>query len=80
MIRHAKASECVIDLEAKGEVLLSVTDDGVGCGAAPEGNGLSGLRERLAANQLGLRFEEKANLGTASKLGTALTVVAVEHV
>ena len=80
VIRHAKASACVIDLEAQGEVLLRVTDDGVGCGSAPEGNGLSGLRERLAANQLDLRFEEKAKLGTASKLGTALSVVAVEHV
>ena len=45
IVRHAHASSCAIRLSASG---VEITDDGVG-GAAPPGNGLSGLRERVAA-------------------------------
>jgi two-component system sensor histidine kinase DesK len=45
IVRHAHASSCAIRLSASG---VDITDDGVG-GAAPPGNGLSGLRERVAA-------------------------------
>ena len=45
IVRHAHASSCAIRLTASG---VEITDDGVG-GAAPAGNGLSGLRERVAA-------------------------------
>jgi two-component system sensor histidine kinase DesK len=46
IVRHAHASSCAIRLSASG---VEITDDGVG-GAAPPGNGLSGLRERVAAS------------------------------
>jgi len=45
IVRHAHASSCAIRLSAS---CVEITDDGVG-GAAPPGNGLSGLRERVAA-------------------------------
>jgi two-component system sensor histidine kinase DesK len=45
IVRHAHASSCAIRLSASG---VEIADDGVG-GAAPPGNGLSGLRERVAA-------------------------------
>jgi two-component system sensor histidine kinase DesK len=46
--RHAHASTCHIGLEADEErVRLVIADDGVG-GNAPEGTGLTGLRERIA--------------------------------
>jgi len=43
--RHAKASRCSVNLSASS---VEITDDGVGTAAA-EGNGLKGLRERVAA-------------------------------
>ena len=43
--RHARASTCSVRLSASE---VEIGDDGVG-GSAPYGNGLSGLRERVAA-------------------------------
>jgi hypothetical protein len=45
IVRHAHASTCAIRLSASS---VEIVDDGVG-GTAPPGNGLSGLRERVAA-------------------------------
>jgi two-component system sensor histidine kinase DesK len=45
IVRHAQASSCAVRLSASS---VEIVDDGVG-GAAPPGNGLSGLRERVAA-------------------------------
>jgi two-component system, NarL family, sensor histidine kinase DesK len=45
VVRHAHASTCAIRLTADS---VEITDDGVGAAATP-GNGLSGLRERVAA-------------------------------
>jgi two-component system sensor histidine kinase DesK len=45
VVRHARASTCAIRLAADS---VEITDDGVG-GAATAGNGLTGLRERVAA-------------------------------
>jgi two-component system, NarL family, sensor histidine kinase DesK len=45
VVRHAHASACAIRLTADS---VEITDDGVGAAATP-GNGLSGLRERVAA-------------------------------
>jgi len=45
VVRHAHASSCAVRLSASS---VEIVDDGVG-GAAPPGNGLSGLRERVAA-------------------------------
>ncbi|MGY1749329.1 sensor histidine kinase [Modestobacter sp. SYSU DS0511] len=49
VLRHSDASDCTITLEREGgEVRLTVTNDGVTTDPGP-GNGLTGLRERLAA-------------------------------
>ena len=62
VLRHAEASRCELTLAlAGGELRLSLADDGRG-GAAPEGFGLSGMRERLAA--LGGRLERNGSAGT----------------
>jgi two-component system, NarL family, sensor histidine kinase DesK len=45
IVRHAHASTCAIRLSASS---VEIVDDGVG-GAAEPGNGLNGLRERVAA-------------------------------
>jgi two-component system, NarL family, sensor histidine kinase DesK len=45
IVRHAHASSCAVRLAASS---VEIVDDGVG-GAAGPGNGLSGLRERVAA-------------------------------
>jgi two-component system, NarL family, sensor histidine kinase DesK len=45
IVRHAHASTCAIRLSAAS---VEIVDDGVG-GAAEPGNGLNGLRERVAA-------------------------------
>jgi two-component system, NarL family, sensor histidine kinase DesK len=45
VIRHARASSCTARLSPSS---LEITDDGIGA-AAPAGNGLRGLRERVAA-------------------------------
>ena len=45
IVRHSRASSCAIRLSATS---IEVVDDGV-AGTAPPGNGLSGLRERVAA-------------------------------
>ena len=44
VVRHARAGAVVIELGPHG---ITVTDDGAGC-TAPEGNGLRGMRERVA--------------------------------
>jgi len=47
VVRHAAATRCSIRLvEEEGRTLLEVRDNGRG-GLAPEGSGLSGIRERL---------------------------------
>jgi two-component system sensor histidine kinase DesK len=47
VVRHAQATRCSIRLtETGGRTRLEVLDDGRG-GLAPEGSGLSGMRERL---------------------------------
>jgi two-component system sensor histidine kinase DesK len=45
VVRHSGASQCAVKV---GPSMLSVTDDGRGC-SGPEGNGLRGVRERVAA-------------------------------
>ena len=44
VVRHARAQSVVIELGPHG---ITVTDDGAGCAGA-EGNGLRGMRERVA--------------------------------
>ena len=47
--RHARAELLTIDIQRCGDdIVLAVQDDGRGSGGAPEGNGLRGMRERVA--------------------------------
>jgi len=45
VVRHSRAGTCAVRLSRSG---VEITDDGVGA-AAPAGNGLNGLRERVVA-------------------------------
>jgi two-component system sensor histidine kinase DesK len=49
-IRHADATLIVVSVERQGDdVVVRVSDDGAGNAGRPEGSGLRGMRERLAA-------------------------------
>jgi two-component system sensor histidine kinase DesK len=70
--RHAHARTCHIGVEARdGELRLVVADDGVG-GHAPEGNGLTGMRERIAA--LGGLVARTVSAGTTVTIAVPLEV------
>ena len=70
IVRHAGASSCTIELDA-GPTLLTVSDDGAGIDGAREGNGLTGLRERLADADLALVVESGGSTGTTLNVGIA---------
>ena len=73
VVRHSRATRCTVHLGGAGElVTLRVTDDGVG-GGAPDGNGLTGMRERIAA--LGGEVHRAGHAGT-SLLVSVPTAVA----
>lgn len=62
IVRHAHAGECTIELGGPKH-LLRIADDGTGRNGhrpdgAHEGNGLTGLRERLGAHQLDLMIAD----------------------
>ena len=62
VIRHAQARHCWIGLTtSSGRAVLEVRDDGCG-GNAPEGSGLSGMRERL--RQVAGTVERSGDRGT----------------
>lgn len=73
--RHAKASTCHVALDTHdGELRLVIADDGVGgVGGEPrEGNGLTGMRERIAA--LGGRVSYHGSAGTTVTIAVPLRV------
>jgi len=49
IVRHAQASRVQVELSAGDEVCLRVTDDGVGVGDGPMGNGLRNMAARAEA-------------------------------
>ncbi len=68
IIRHAEARRCSAELQREGaNVVLAVIDDGVG-GARVDGNGLSGMRERVAALDGSLSIESLAGQGTRLRI------------
>ncbi|QNA90019.1 sensor histidine kinase [Massilia sp. Dwa41.01b] len=69
-VRHAQASRLVIDIALRGgEVLATIADDGKGS-IASEGNGLTGMRERVA--ELGGRLHVETARGQGFRLAIAL--------
>lgn len=70
-VRHAAARAVTIDIRAAGaDVTLQVADDGAGARGAPEGNGLRGMRERVA--QQGGRLLAGARAGGGFGIDIAL--------
>ena len=70
--RHARASHVRIVLEAANQVVtLRVEDDGRG-GAIVPGNGLAGMRERLAAIGAQLRIDSQRGRGTTLTVTASL--------
>jgi len=62
--RHARATRAQVTLARAGkQALLSIADDGRG-GAIVPGNGLAGMRERLAAIGAHLRVDSERGRGT----------------
>ena len=63
VVRHAQASRCAVAVRQSGDrVVLEVSDDGVG-GELRDGNGMTGMRERIAA--LGGDVQRQVRDGTA---------------
>ncbi|WP_216211274.1 sensor histidine kinase [Amycolatopsis aidingensis] len=70
--RHAGARNCHLSIGRQdGEVRLVVADDGVG-GRVREGNGLGGMRERIAA--VGGRVQLRGSAGTTVTVGVPIEV------
>ena len=64
VVRHAGARRCTVALRTiDGRVELEVADDGVGGAGAVNGNGLTGMQERMAA--LGGSVQRSGGDGTA---------------
>lgn len=62
IVRHARATSCRVSVRSAGKACeLEVADNGLG-GAAPEGSGLSGMRERIES--LGGSIERDGSAGT----------------
>jgi signal transduction histidine kinase len=64
-VKHAEATAIAVSaVRRNGNLVVSVSDDGVG-GASPDrGSGLSGLADRVAALGGTLRIESSAGIGT----------------
>ncbi|MBY4598903.1 sensor histidine kinase [bacterium BD-1] len=76
VLRHAQASRVEVELSvADGEVRLAISDDGRG-GASRPGNGLAGMRERLA--EVGGRLELDSPAGGGTRLLARLPASAPE--
>lgn len=68
VLRHAKASSVRVEISRQGRaVQLEVQDDGGGCANGP-GNGLAGMRERVAALGGQLTIDSAPGAGTRLRL------------
>ena len=78
--RHAQASEAMIALQVEGNaVVLYVADDGRG-GVSASGNGLAGMRERVAALGGSLQIDSPRGGGTRLTVTVPLGDVQVPAV
>jgi two-component system, NarL family, sensor histidine kinase DesK len=66
VIRHARASRCVVRMQPdNGRLVMTVADDGVGGDIRP-GTGMAGMRSRV--EERGGRFEQDGRNGTALRI------------
>ncbi len=75
-VRHAKAGRVgvLVDL-TEHEARVTVQDDGIGFGASDEGNGLGGMRERVASRGGTLEITTaSAPTGSPGRPGTKINV------
>lgn len=71
--RHAEAGQVEVSLHHTDEaVVLSVADDGRGTGAAPEGAGMRGMRERALLIGATLDVISQPQAGTTLRLTVPL--------
>jgi two-component system sensor histidine kinase DesK len=76
VLRHASAGRVEVELSQRaGKLCLSIADDGRG-GALTPGNGLAGMRERLATVGGSLEIDSPAGAGT--RLLLSLPISAIE--
>lgn len=72
ILRHADAQHCVISLQGQeDQISLEISDDGHGKLPFTEGNGVQGMRERVAA----LRGELSFSVATVFPQGTRLHIL-----
>lgn len=72
VVRHSGAGTAQVSVHASGgELLVIIDDDGAGAGKAPEGNGITGMRERVVALGGGLELGP-APSGTGWRVRAAL--------
>jgi two-component system sensor histidine kinase DesK len=68
IIRHARARRCRVMLDCGDDnVSLEISDDGIG-GVRAEGNGLTGMRERIESAGGRLIVESRAETGTTLRI------------
>jgi two-component system sensor histidine kinase DesK len=78
IVRHARATTCRVNLAREGgDIVLTVTDDGVG-GELVEGAGLSGMRTRLGA--VGGRLQVDGRTGARLVLSVPAREAAADGV
>ncbi len=70
IVRHARADTCHIRLADEG-TLLEISDDGRGRQNGAEGNGIRGVRERMASSGLALHVEDGPERGTLLRVTRA---------
>ena len=64
-IKHSKATAVVLSAQrSNGQLIVRVTDDGVGGAVDKLGGGLRGLHDRVAAHGGNLRVDSAPNRGT----------------
>lgn len=77
-VRHAGARNLWIDARrADGGIVIQARDDGAGADALVPGNGLRGMRERLAQHGGDLQVESRPGAGFALRLTLPATMLGV---
>ena len=77
--KHATAAEATVTLARQDDdLIVDVSDDGVGGASAAEGTGLRGLQDRVDAYAGHLHIHSVAGQGTRLTAGAAMRVVIAD--